>query len=39
MTSCQDENESLRTDAELIQSLRVDVEFQDFFQKLGLFNF
>lgn len=33
MTSCQDENESLRTDAKLIQSLRVDVEFQDFFSE------
>lgn len=33
MTSCQDENESLRSDAELIQLLRADVEFQGFFSE------
>lgn len=33
ITSCQEENESLRTDAELIQSLKADIEFQDFFNE------
>jgi len=31
MTSCQKENESLRSDAKLIQLLKADVEFQSFF--------
>jgi len=33
LASCQDENEYLRSDAELIQALKADVEFQDFFRE------
>ena len=33
ITSCQDEMGDLRSDAELIQSLKVDEEFQDFFKE------
>ncbi len=38
VTSCQEENESLRTDSELIQSLKADIEFKISLMKLGLPN-